>query len=190
MQYCRGTLLLLLAAALLGAAAAPAAGADAAYRLTRYGMALAAGHVYDPNEKINFVLASAFALYDYDRVWPHRAPDELGFRVEVTAGSTTGSQHRLMTSANMFAVYRFGRPQATWQPYAEAGIGLIYTDFKVDGQGLRFNFNPQAGLGVEWHRAERAPLFFNVRLHHVSNGGLYKKNRGINSVLVSVGTFF
>ncbi len=189
-QRQRIALMLLLAVVLLTGRAVAVSATETATVPTRYGAGLAAGHLYDPNEGIDFVLASAFALFDYDRVWPHRAPPQLRFRVEASAGTTTGSFRRVLASANMFAVYRFERPGARWRPYAEAGIGVIYTDFRVAGQGLRVNFNPQAGLGVEWRRTGGAPLYVNLRLHHVSNGGLHEDNRGLNSALVSVGTFF
>lgn len=182
-------LVLLVAILIIGFAAA-ARGDEPTPVATRYGLGLEAGHVYDPGDDIDFVLASAFALYDYDRIWPHRAPEALRFRVEVAAGSTTGSHHSFLAAANMFAVYLFDRPRRSWQPYAEAGIGLFYTGFRVDGQGLRLNFNPQAGVGLEWRRSGGTPLYFNVRLHHVSNGDLHEDNRGLNSVLISAGAFF
>lgn len=77
-----------------------------------------------------------------------------------------------------------------FRPYVEAGIGLIYTDFQVKGQGLRINFNPQAGVGTEINLGEGKPWFAALRLHHFSNGNLYKDNRGVNSVLIQVGRFF
>lgn len=183
-------LLFFLSAVLLGGSAFAASAVETDTAPTRYGVGLTAGQLYDPNEKTGFLLASAFALFDYDRVWPHRAPPRLRFRVEASAGSTTGSSRRFLASGNMFAVYQFGDRRTRWRPYAEAGIGVIYTDFRVDGQGLRVNFNPQAGLGLEWRRNGGAPLYFNLRLHHVSNGGLHEDNRGLNSVMLSVGTFF
>ena len=72
----------------------------------------------------------------------------------------------------------------------EGGIGVIYTDFQVEGQGLRFNFNPQLGIGAEFPRESKKPYFAALRLHHISNAGLDDENRGINSVVFMVGRFF
>lgn len=152
----------------------------------RFGGAVVFGHAYDP-EAIDFVLLSGVALFDYDRIWPHLAPEALRFKVEGSLGGTVESSKRGIASVNMLAFYYLDRLRTTaLRPYAEAGIGLIYTDFRVSGQGLRINFNPQAGIGMEL--GEHG--FAAFRLHHLSNGDLYRDNRGINSVLLQVGRYF
>ena len=47
----------------------------------RYGAAATIGYNYDPSENIVFGLISGFALYDYDKIWPHAAPEALRFKV-------------------------------------------------------------------------------------------------------------
>jgi lipid A 3-O-deacylase len=161
------------------------------YMPTRYGMGGNFGLVYDPGGDYDFIQVNAFALFDYDAVWPHRAPEALRFKVEVNAGTTVESRLRAIVSANMFALYYFDFLRtATFRPYGEAGIGLIYTDFQVEGQGLRVNFNPQLGIGTEIESGNGPPWFAALRLHHVSNAGLNHDNRGINSLVFQVGRFF
>jgi hypothetical protein len=156
----------------------------------RYGLGITLGHAYDP-EAIDFVQLAGFALYDYDRVWSHPAPEPLRFKVEASAGVTTHPRTRAMVSANMLACYYLERlATARLKPYAEAGIGLIYTDLRVSGQGWRFNFNPQAGFGAEITAGDGPPWFVAVRLHHLSNGRLFHENRGVNSVVLQIGRFF
>ena len=156
---------------------------------THYGIGINYGFSYDPDESKDFVQATAFALFDYDAVWPHRAPESLRFKVEGSAGGTT--EYRAIASANIMALYFVETLRKKhWRPYVEAGIGLIYTDDRVQGQGWRINFNPQAGIGTEWQPTGGTPWFFALRLHHLSNGDLYKENRGINSVVLSAGQFF
>jgi lipid A 3-O-deacylase len=75
-------------------------------------------------------------------------------------------------------------------PYVEGGIGVIYTDFQVEGQGLRFNFHPQIGIGTEFQLNSGEPFFTAIRLSHISNAGLDHENRGVNSVVFMVGRFF
>jgi lipid A 3-O-deacylase len=158
---------------------------------TRYGMGGNFGLVYDPGGNYDFVQVNGFALFDYDAVWPHRAPEALRFKVEANAGVTVEPRVRAIVSANMLALYYFdGLRTATFRPYGEAGIGLIYTDFQVDGQGLRVNFNPQLGIGAEIERGGGPPWFAALRLHHISNAGLHKDNRGINSLVFQVGFYF
>ena len=96
-----------------------------------------------------------------------------------------------MASLSMLALF-FLDPLATklLRPYIEAGIGIAYTDFRVKNQGLRFNFNPQAGIGTEIDLGRRGTWFAAVRAHHLSNGGLHKDNRGINAVVFGIGRYF
>lgn len=167
-----------------------ATGAAAQEVPDRYGLGITLGHAYDP-DAIDFVQLAGFVLYDYDRVWRHPAPEPLRFKVEASAGVTTHPWTRTILSANMLACYYLERLSTTrLKPYAEAGIGLIYTDFRVSGQGWRVNFNPQAGLGTEIATGDGPPWFVAARLHHLSNGGLYHENRGVNSVVLTVGRFF
>ena len=158
---------------------------------TRFALGGNLGLVYDPNNKIDFVQIVGLALFDYDTVWPHRAPQALRFKVEANLGLTTAPKTRAIASANILALYFLDRLRTNrLHPYAEAGIGLIYTDFQVDGQGLRINFNPQAGIGTEIETSRYGDWFAAFRLHHVSNADLHRDNRGINSVVLSLGRFF
>jgi lipid A 3-O-deacylase len=162
------------------------------YIKDRYTLAMVIGNSYDPVDDIDFYMLSGCALFDYDKVWPHMAPEPLRFKVEYNIGIASPSGNtRLMTSANMFALYYLDLfENEDLMPYAEGGIGIIYTDFKVKGQGLRVNFNPQMGLGVEFKSESRDTYFLAFRLHHLSNGRLYHENRGINSALLMLGRFF
>jgi hypothetical protein len=159
---------------------------------TRHALAVDFGKSYSPSNDRDFLLLSAAALFDYDRVWPHRAPEALRFKVEGSAGLSAAPRVRAVVSGNVLALYYLdGWATSGWRPYAEAGIGLIYTDFQEEGQGLRINFNPQAGLGVEFGGENEAPPWFAaIRLHHLSNGELHRDNRGVNSLLVRIGKFF
>jgi lipid A 3-O-deacylase len=55
---------------------------------TRYGVAISGGRTYSPGD-INYGAVTGLALFDYEKIWPHRAPEALRFKVEVSAGSTT-----------------------------------------------------------------------------------------------------
>lgn len=157
----------------------------------RLGLGLTWGHSYDPDPTFGFAQLTGVAQYDYDRVWPHPAPAPLFFKLEGSLGlASRQGEERLLTSLNMLAQYYLAPTPARFRPYLEAGIGLNYSDFRVEGQGLRFNFNPQAGVGCD-HRTQAGTIFFgNLRLHHLSNGGLDHDNRGVNSVLLQLGRYF
>jgi hypothetical protein len=156
---------------------------------TRTGLALSNGVSYSPHG-VDFCLLTGVALFDYDRVWKHRAPESLRFRVEYSLGAIVAPRVRLMTSANMIAQFYYpGTSHARIRPYLGGGIGLIYTDYKVEGQGLKFNFNPLITAGAEFG-PEPGALFLEMRLHHVSNGGLDEQNTGVNSLQLMLGRYF
>ncbi len=157
------------------------------------GLSLNLGYTYDPCVNIWFSQATFIKLYDYDQIWPHKAPAALRFKMEGSLGASRldNSDIRLNTGAAVLALYYLSRFETgSIKPYVEAGVGLIYTDYRVSGQEYRFNFNPQAGLGMEIKRKNAAPWFFGVRFHHISNGGLGSSNRGQNSVVFLAGQYF
>ena len=155
-------------------------------------MSLEYGYAYDPRQQdLTFLLARAFAIYDYGTVWRQTRPAALRFKVEAAVGSTLTPENDLMASVNMLALYYPGRlGGTTLRPYLEGGIGIIYTQFRVPGQGLHFNFNPLLGVGCEVPQADGRNPFAAIRLHHISNAELHRDNRGVNSVLLQLGRFF
>jgi len=157
----------------------------------RYGLATIIGNTYDPDDNIGFALLSGFALFDYDKIWHHAAPAPLRFKVEASIGSTWTKEKEVMASAGIFALYFLDRFSGHgFRPYVEGGIGGIYTGWKVEGQGSHLNFNPQIGIGTEFTIGSGPPFLTAVRLHHISNAGLKKDNRGANSIVLVVGRFF
>jgi hypothetical protein len=155
---------------------------------TEYGVSFLEGQSYSPTNDVRFSLLSGFILYDYDRVWPHRAPEPLRFKVDAAVGIGGPDHDRFVASAGIMALYwldRFSGPSV--RSYMEAGIGVIYTDFQLEEMGLRVNFNPKAGIGC---RLSNSPTFFSLRFHHVSNGGLHKDNRGIDTIMLQLGLVF
>ncbi len=157
------------------------------------GLSLNLGYTYDPSVNIWFSQATFIKLYDYDQIWPHKAPAALRFKIEGSLGASRldNSDIRLNAGAAVLALYYLNSFETdSIKPYVEAGVGIIYTDYRVNGQEYRFNFNPQAGLGMEIKRKNAAPWFLGVRLHHISNGGLGSSNRGQNSVVFLAGQYF
>jgi len=169
----------------LGILGAVPAAADE-YLAPRYGIATLHGTAYDP-ERIGLSILQGFVLFDYDQIAWHQAPEPLRLKLEANLGMTTDGRARSFGSLNMLALYYLEPFVAHLRPYGEAGIGVIYTDFHVEGQGLHLNFNPQFGGGLEYELANRQALFGGIRFHHVSNGYLHEDNRGINSWLLMLG---
>ena len=157
----------------------------------RFGLSANIGNTYDPSTDTGFIMLSGFALYDYDKIWPHRAPEALRFKVETSMGTSYTPDWKFMASVMIFAVYYLDDFHiGKLRPFVEAGIGGIYTDWQVEGQGSKINFNPQLGIGTEYPGGSDSPFFATLRLNHFSNGGLDDNNRGVNSVVLMVGKFF
>jgi lipid A 3-O-deacylase len=175
---------------LLAGIGVPMVGADdreATSIPTRYGVAASFGNTVDPVTDIAFVQLSGFAMWDYDKVWHHWAPEPLRFKVEATAGLTVSPRINGMASVGMMALYYLEFISGhRLNPY----IGLIYTGFKVEGQGSHFNFHPQIGVGTDIQPDSGPPFFGAVRFSHISNGGLHHENRGVNSVVIMIGRYF
>lgn len=158
---------------------------------TRYGFGAVLGDTYRAATDLQFVMLTGFALFDYERIWPHSAPDSLFFKVEGSLGATIDPWTRTMASVNIMAHYRPALLSTDhFKPYVEGGIGIIYTNFQLEDQGLKFNFNPQIGFGADIEYGRGPPFFMTLRLHHVSNAGLHEDNRGINSITLTFGRYF
>lgn len=192
----RGTLAR-LAAALVGLAllaAGPAPALAWTYQddiPTRYGVAATGGLSYHP-EGASFFEVNVFSLADYDRAWNHPAPEPVRFKIEGHAGvAFVEGDPKLMAGVEIVALCYVGRSLLPGvRPYLEAGIGLIYTNYSIQGEGVRVNFSPVGGVGVEIDTATAGTWFAAFRLHHISNGGIDTENRGINSRVLMIGRYF
>lgn len=146
---------------------------------------------YTPNFNISSVLGSVAAIYDHGYLWDAVRSGNTAFKLEAVAGSMVRPDIRLVASVNMMSLYY---PQFLASPgsrsYLEAGIGGIYTDYRVEKQAYRFNFNPQLGIGTELRAQDGSSYYLAVRLHHISNGSTNRDNQGVNSLLLQVGKFF
>jgi len=139
------------------------------------------GHAQNWSPKADSVIwnqASLLLVYDHDPIFPYRPSPSLLWLVEADAGATEQPANKAVLSAGIHALWSPWRPEG-WRPFLCGGIGGIYTDWQVQGQSLRVNFNPQAGLGAEI--GDRWLL--TLRVHHLSNAGLSSPNVGVNSVL-------
>ncbi len=158
---------------------------------TRYGMAIVGGNTYDLSKSIHFVQVSGFALFDHEKIFPHKAPEALRFKIEGSLGSTTYPEKRLIMSAGIFSLYYINAfATKTFKPYVEGGISGVYIDYLWRGHGTRFNFNPQLGIGSEINMPSGQPFIVALRLYHISNAHLHKDNRGLNAITLQIGRFF
>jgi len=164
--------------------AVPVAAED--YAPTRYGVATLIGTTKAP-EEIGVNILQAYALFDYERVSGHPAPDDLRFRLEGNLGITNDGYDKTFASLNGLGLFYLGRFARHWRPYGEAGIGIIYTDFRLRGQDYHLNFNPQIGAGLEYAFNDGSAVQIGCRFHHISNASLGDHNRGVDTMLLMLG---
>jgi lipid A 3-O-deacylase len=160
-------------------------------RPQRSGTAVSLASSYDPNFNNSLMLAAVSAIYDHGLLWDNIRSGTKFFKLEGSAGVLLRPELRTVTSMNMLAMYYPAVLQnSIFRLYLEAGIGAIYTDYRVHDQAYRHNFNPQLGIGTEVRQLDGTTLFVAMRLHHVSNGGINHDNQGVNSLLFQIGKYY
>jgi hypothetical protein len=76
-------------------------------------------------------------------------------------------------------------------PYIQAGTGVVYNDAYQDQSqhalGQSIEFYQHVELGLKWFVAPNLSLDVEGGIQHLSNGGLARRNYGINAVGAAVG---
>ena len=94
-----------------------------------------------------------------------------------------------MIGMNFLACYTFTASNAV-HPYLFGGGGPVYSFADVPGMGAELNGNYQFGIGMEYEMDQSYNLLFELRYHHISNGGSEEPNDPLNSGKVLVGITF
>lgn len=74
-----------------------------------------------------------------------------------------------------------------WVPFFDLGAGVTGTDIRNGDLGGWFQFNLQAGAGVNYFFRNNAALSLEARYLHLSNARLSTPNLGLNSILFLAG---
>jgi opacity protein-like surface antigen len=76
---------------------------------------------------------------------------------------------------------------ARLSPFADAGAGLTATDIGHPDLSTTFEFNLQAGGGIQWFLQDNVALTLQARYVHLSNAGMDSPNDGVNTFVFSGG---
>lgn len=156
----------------------------------KMGFALSYGNSFHPDNDIGFIQANYLAMFNNEHFGTQTLPKNLRFKVELNFGGTTTPDHWLMVSGAGLALYYLDfLDSPSVRPYIEGGLGIIYTGFRVEGQGSHLNFNPKAGIGLEFPMG-RQSLFTALRWDHLSNANLSRDNTSVDSVIFMFGAYF
>jgi lipid A 3-O-deacylase len=90
-----------------------------------------------------------------------------------------------------------GGPMLRWrlvrewvQPYAEVGVGMLYSDLKTFSLSSRVLFSVNGAVGVQVPVTDRLGLTIGYRFRHISNAGQDEVNPGLNSNVIVAGVAF
>lgn len=74
-----------------------------------------------------------------------------------------------------------------WMPFVDAGAGVSLTDIGRPDLSTTFEFNLQAGAGLNYFLRQNLALTLQYRYLHMSNAGIEKPNRGVDANVFSTG---
>lgn len=94
-----------------------------------------------------------------------------------------------MIGMNFLACYTF-TANKEFRPYLFGGGGPVYSFADVPGMGSELNGNYQFGVGLSSRINQDHDFLFEVRYHHISNGGNEEPNEPLNSGKVLFGVTF
>jgi len=69
-----------------------------------------------------------------------------------------------------------------WIPFVDAGVGVAATSIGHPDLSGIFEFNLQAGPGIQWFLKDRVAITMEARYLHLSCAGISKPNLGVNGV--------
>ena len=94
-----------------------------------------------------------------------------------------------MPAMNFLACYTF-TSKKTLRPYLFGGGGPVYSFADIPGMGADLNGNYQFGVGLEYRLSKDTDYLFEIRYHHISNGGSERPNEPLNSLKFLFGIIF
>lgn len=109
--------------------------------------------------------------------------------VETPFSYVVSPDNSAMVAINFLAAYTFTADR-DYQPYVFGGGGPVYSFADIPGMGSELNGNYQFGLGLKYHWQTDNDLLFEIRYHHISNGGSEEPNDPLNSLKFRIGITF
>lgn len=94
-----------------------------------------------------------------------------------------------MIGVNFLACYKF-MADRNWRPYIFGGGGPVYSFADIPGMGARWNGNYQFAVGLDHPISPSQSVLFEIRYHHISNGGRTEPNVPLNSIKFMIGLTF
>lgn len=119
-----------------------------------------------------------------------RSPGILQFQLEPFISYVSNPKDNY--EAGTAFMIKFGLVPEDWklQPFARAGLGMLFMGQNIDEQSTKFNFLEQGGLGATYFFDKNFGLTLECRYRHVSNMGIRYPNHGVNSLFYLLGVAY
>ena len=77
-----------------------------------------------------------------------------------------------------------------FEPYVEAGVGIMYMTLHTKEQGTQYEFISQCGVGLNYYIKNNLSILGGYRFKHMSNAGTAKDNNGLDNHFFLMGLTF
>ncbi len=147
------------------------------------------GHINGEDRVYRPLLLIYHIGFDAHKLFPSIIPDSKGkltFYLEPQFNPLLVPSDQYEVGIGFGAEYRF-KIINDIDAYIMGGSGLHDISFGSQDQAEGFNFNDTIGIGLYIHLFKNSALNLGLRLRHISNAGIKKPNRGINSYFGTVG---
>ena len=100
---------------------------------------------------------------------------------ELFAGTIFKGHGNYLAGNTLWLRYNFLPENCRIKPFAQAGMGLVFTDVDRRLVGQDFNFNLELGVGFRYFISRNWSANFEYRYQHISNANISDKNVGVNA---------
>lgn len=120
--------------------------------------------------------------------WYHGNPE---FRLELFSGGQFNPETQWLVGLTPHLRYNFATG-TRWIPFIDGGAGVTATGIGTPDLSGTFEFNLQAGVGVQWFIKDNVSLSAEARYVHWSCAGIDHPNNGLNGItgLLGLNYFF
>ena len=105
----------------------------------------------------------------------------LEFRLELFTGAQFAPSSEWLVGLTPHLRYNLATG-TRWIPFLDAGAGVTATGIGPPDLSGTFEFNLQAGTGVQWFVSDRIAISVEARYLHISCAGIHQPNLGLNGV--------
>lgn len=151
-----------------------------------YGIAM-----FGSDEAHHLALAGLTYGHMLGQAWgeDHWYRGNLEFRLELFSGAQFSPTTEWLVGLTPHLRYNFATG-TRWIPFFDIGAGVSATSIGPPDLSGTFEFNLQAGTGIQWFLKDNMALTLEARYLHMSCAGINHPNLGLNGVTGMLGVAF